>query len=375
MDVVEFDRLVADGRLSEAGQLVHGDLLTGFDDDWVVQAREDRRSAAAGVFEQLAIDAQENDHQIDVAIGWARRHLALEPFAEVAQQRLMRLLAAKGDRTAALAEYDRFRDRLAGELRVAPSAQTRRLAEDLALPPQRRAAAAQFVRALPLVGRDQELRRLLAAWQRARDGSGSVVMISGEPGIGKTRLAAELVERARAEGARTASTAALDLGGGAPLTMRAELIGDLTAELDAPPLDVAWPSALEVLVPDLGRRFGRRSRGAVERHARSRASQVVRVDGRPGGVGEPAPTRAAAGGSSCGRRRQPRARRVPGSTRGQDAGADRADPSTTATSHPGGRPRARVAHSSSAGLRGRARPAAEHPDRAPGPSGGRPDRA
>ena len=87
------------------------------------------------MFEQLAIDAQENDHQIDVAIGWARRHLALDPLAEVAQQRLMRLLAAKGDRAAALAEYARFRDRLASELRVAPSAQTRRLAEDLALGP------------------------------------------------------------------------------------------------------------------------------------------------------------------------------------------------------------------------------------------------
>ena len=51
----------------------------------------------------------------------------------------------------------------------------------------------------PLVGRDEELELLLRRWQRAKDGRGSVVLLSGEPGIGKSRLAQAVVERLSGE--------------------------------------------------------------------------------------------------------------------------------------------------------------------------------
>ena len=47
----------------------------------------------------------------------------------------------------------------------------------------------------PLVGRDHEVGLLLERFQRARDGEGQVVLLSGEPGIGKSRLALALRER------------------------------------------------------------------------------------------------------------------------------------------------------------------------------------
>jgi class 3 adenylate cyclase/predicted ATPase len=47
----------------------------------------------------------------------------------------------------------------------------------------------------PLVGRDEEIELLLRRWARAKAGDGQVVLISGEPGIGKSRLTAALVER------------------------------------------------------------------------------------------------------------------------------------------------------------------------------------
>jgi class 3 adenylate cyclase len=51
----------------------------------------------------------------------------------------------------------------------------------------------------PLVGRDEEIELLLRRWARAKAGDGQVVLISGEPGIGKSRLTAALAERLQAE--------------------------------------------------------------------------------------------------------------------------------------------------------------------------------
>ena len=51
----------------------------------------------------------------------------------------------------------------------------------------------------PLVGRDEEIDLLLRRWARAKAGDGQVVLLAGEPGIGKSRLTAELAERLRAQ--------------------------------------------------------------------------------------------------------------------------------------------------------------------------------
>jgi DNA polymerase III delta prime subunit len=53
--------------------------------------------------------------------------------------------------------------------------------------------------AAPLVGRDEEVDLLLRRWQQAKAGEGRVVLISGEPGIGKSRLTAELSQRIAGE--------------------------------------------------------------------------------------------------------------------------------------------------------------------------------
>ena len=51
----------------------------------------------------------------------------------------------------------------------------------------------------PLVGREEEIELLLRRWRQAANRDGRVVLLSGEPGIGKSRLTAELQERLQAE--------------------------------------------------------------------------------------------------------------------------------------------------------------------------------
>ena len=51
----------------------------------------------------------------------------------------------------------------------------------------------------PLVGRDEEIELLMRRWEQAKAGEGSVVLIAGEPGIGKSRLAETMVERLAGE--------------------------------------------------------------------------------------------------------------------------------------------------------------------------------
>jgi class 3 adenylate cyclase len=55
----------------------------------------------------------------------------------------------------------------------------------------------------PLVGREHELGLLLDRWERAREGEGQVVLLSGEPGIGKSRLVRAFEDRLGGDAART----------------------------------------------------------------------------------------------------------------------------------------------------------------------------
>lgn len=102
-----------------------------------------------------------------------------------------------------------------------------------------------------IVGRERELQEAITRWQRAKQGEGSVLLISGEPGIGKTRLARELMAVAEAE------RAAVWWGdcyaeGGAPYAPIAQILQTVLAHPEQlPPLPETILGELLPLVPSL----------------------------------------------------------------------------------------------------------------------------
>ncbi len=90
--------------------------------------------------------------------------------------------------------------------------------------------------ALPFVGRAEQVDRFRAALARARDGEPSVILLSGDAGVGKTRLLTRMAEITRNEGARVVVSHCVDLGDvGLPYLPFSEALAQLRgcAEVDA----------------------------------------------------------------------------------------------------------------------------------------------
>ncbi|HEU5345585.1 MAG TPA: AAA family ATPase [Ktedonobacterales bacterium] len=191
------------------------DLLPGCYDDWIIPARERLRERLAQTL-NLLINFHETQHDFTAAIHCARRLLLATPLNEDTYRTLMRLLALSGNRTAALQVYQTCAATLKRELQIAPSQATedlyRRLLRQDAEPafrsdtPRAPDALARQppVRTPALVGRRREWATLSRAWQDACAVGPGFALITGEAGIGKSRLASELAHWAAQAGATIA---------------------------------------------------------------------------------------------------------------------------------------------------------------------------
>ena len=181
----------------------------------------------------------------------------------------MRMDLALGDASAALQVYATCRARLAEELRVKPSAETVALAEHIRATATRRGshpARHSIAKAenqppselvAPLVGRAQAFAQLTSRYQQARQGQPQAVLLAGEAGIGKTRLAREFVAWARAQGAEVLSGQAFEMGGRLPYQPLVEALRPRLEEENAPEdlLDDLWLAELSRILPELRVRY------------------------------------------------------------------------------------------------------------------------
>ncbi|MFN7725992.1 MAG: ATP-binding protein [Rubrivivax sp.] len=213
-----------------------------------LQGRRALHRAQNRQHEEAQIEALEAQGALAEALPRALALLEADPLSEDGHRRVMRLHYLRGDRAAAMLAFDRCEQLLKHEVGTQPSAATLALLHTIergavplaAPPPWHGAVPAAVLRPPRLVGRDTELAALRRAWRM-----GSVVLVSGEAGIGKSRLLQALAN----DHAPVVSTAARPGDHLVPYGSLARLLRDLlqvaptalSADLQAA-LQPLWPA-------------------------------------------------------------------------------------------------------------------------------------
>ncbi|MEX0647043.1 MAG: AAA family ATPase [Balneolaceae bacterium] len=190
-------------KLEMAASLYTGDFLP-MDRyaDWGTLPREHYRQLYLDVLTTLARQ-YEQQGDLSEAAEMLRLALEKEPALETAHRGLMRVFARQGQITRSFRQYDVCREVLREELGMSPTSETRKILDDIRegrlSGKEDRAELKATIPGLqsPIVGRTKECAVIDRLLDRLSDGEGGALLISGEVGTGKTRLARELIFRAR----------------------------------------------------------------------------------------------------------------------------------------------------------------------------------
>ena len=252
LDVDEFEKAV-DSAVTLSGwqtavNLYHDDLLPDWYDEWLVPERE-RLQQQFLLANETLLQMLEDQRKYHTAAQAAQRLLRYDQLHEATYRRLMRVQALAGNKAGALRTFHTCATLLEKELGVVPDKSTRDLYErllrvDSAVEPN--PPTTSETASIPFVGRDEEWDLLKQAWQRAARGHANMVLISGEAGIGKSRLAAELLQWANRQGIITATTRSYEAEGKLSY-------GPLLTWLRTSALKTAWEKLDDIVLTELAR--------------------------------------------------------------------------------------------------------------------------
>ena len=192
--------------LQQAANHYRGGLLPDLYEDWLLKQREELHQLFINALFELGF-LLEDDRQYPEAIQVMNRLIRSDPLNELAYQRSMRFHALNNDRTGALKVYHACSTMLRQELAVEPSQDTQAYYEQILQFRNSKAITAKKEQSLDtkkMMGRQREWGHLQGAWQAIIQGKPGVVLILGEAGMGKTRLANEMAQWTRRQGVHTA---------------------------------------------------------------------------------------------------------------------------------------------------------------------------
>jgi DNA-binding SARP family transcriptional activator len=229
--------------LERAIQIYTGDLLPECYDDWIEPLRARLRQAYLYALEALAAMTEEA-RDFPTALAYARRLVDGDPLHAVANCMLVRLYALAGDRVTACKAYQSYARLLWQELKIEPDAELQELFHLLQSPHQ---FPKSYRESTPLIGRKTEWHEMLSAWKKATAGHVQVLLITGEAGIGKTRLVEEFVHWADLQGILTSTACCYPAEGNLPY---APVVSWLRAR-PLPHLEKIWLTEISRLLPEI----------------------------------------------------------------------------------------------------------------------------
>jgi DNA-binding SARP family transcriptional activator/tetratricopeptide (TPR) repeat protein len=244
LDVRAFTDALGRGDPDTAVRCYAGDLLPACDDDWTVAVRERLRRTAVEALAGLAARAGAEHRDADV-LRYVRKLLTIDALHEPACRLLMEALVRQGERSEALRVHDRLAANLARDLGVTPEPATRAIAERL------RGPGPGAHRGPVLVGRTAECRAADAAWRDAVGGHARLLLVTGEAGIGKSRLVEELARRVAADGHAVASGRAYEAAGRPPWGPVIDWLRSDVVQAVLPTIGAVWLAELARLLPEL----------------------------------------------------------------------------------------------------------------------------
>ena len=254
--------------LQSAAEASRGSFMDGFSlpnapafDEWLTIQRATWGQRQNLVYDRLSLHQLET-HLIRPALETIIRWIMLDRLNEIAYQRLMRLHFLNGARSAALQAYETCRDLLAHELGVQPASETEAILAHIRSSPTPAPVAHVHTELreplhIPFVGRSNEYQGLVQSFRRAKKGQPQVVVVSGESGIGKTRLADEFLKWASTEGADVLRGRAFETSGRLPYQPIIDALRERLERENAPAdlLDDAWLVELTRILPELRERY------------------------------------------------------------------------------------------------------------------------
>ncbi|MEO3870711.1 BTAD domain-containing putative transcriptional regulator [Nonomuraea sp. B12E4] len=191
----------AQSLAGEAVTVLRQPFLPDHEGEWVTTVRERLHDLLVSALEtaSLAASALHDEHN---ALRFADEAVKAAPLRESAYRALMLAFAAAGNRGEALRCYQHLRRALAEELGVDPAPETQAVYMDLlGAPDPSGRSRGRTAPDVPFTGRRAELKCLAEAWTAAREGAGHVVLVTGEPGAGKSRLVGQAARQAGMTGA------------------------------------------------------------------------------------------------------------------------------------------------------------------------------
>lgn len=243
------DQAPAQHWLKEALAIYRGDLLPACYDEWIAPERERLRQRYFAAHHKLAyILEQQRDYKAALQI--AQTLQRLDPLDESTYVTLMRLHELTNDRPAARRVYLTAVETLHQELSVEPGDELRQVYERMQREPVTRYPD-QTIASLNLVGRQAEWQQLQSVWQRAAAGDARLVLITGEAGIGKSRLAEELYHWARQQSFAVAQTRSYAAEGRLSFAPVADWLRSAAFRPPVDKLDQVWLTEIARLLPEL----------------------------------------------------------------------------------------------------------------------------